>query len=180
MISSARTGTSQVDFNRRRSGVVNPAPDLISGAEMAGAELSLSSVGLASATFSKLFSAEGVVAPLSAGSADARRRPSAEPMSKQIFWSRLKKRSTDRDARFRCAAPALTRSKIIRSKFRAGFMKGSAFVSPVRERPARAEEKVVIFFCGYVSRNIQTSQSKAAISFTKRRSRRGKRLWERN
>src|SRR5207245_7445946 len=98
--------------NRRRSGAVNLAEDF-NGAAMAAAS-SLNSAAPDSAISSKRFLAAGGVVRLSADLAGAKPRPNAEPTSKPIFWSRLKKRCTGRHARFRCVALAQTKSKIIR------------------------------------------------------------------
>src|SRR5438477_297290 len=89
---------------------------------------------------------------------DEKQPPSAERMLKQTLWSRSRKRCTDRPARFRCAAPGPTKSKIIRSKFRAAFTKDSAFAWPARAKPAPAAERVATFFCGCASPSIPIFQ----------------------
>ena len=95
----------------------------------------------ASAIFSKHFSAAAAADLLLADLADAKRLPSAAPMSKRTSWSRLRKHCMVRPAQFRCVEAARTKSKLIRSRFRAVFTKVSEFDWPVREKLARVAER---------------------------------------
>src|SRR6266480_424382 len=155
MTNSARIGIGRADSNRRRNGAHSRrAADFINGAATVAAGFSSNLAELGSAISSRL---------LSADSADVRRLPNVGPMSKQISWSLWKKRSTDQPGQFRCDEPVRTRWKTIRLRFRAGFTKDSESVCAVRAKQVRAAEKVAIFFCACVWRNILTSRSRAAI-----------------
>src|SRR5947207_12932140 len=163
--SSARIGIVRAVFNRRLTGNgkdSNPVADFINGAATA-VEFNSSSTELDSVTFSKLSSAVGGAARLSADLADVRRRRSAAPMSKPTSWSHLKKRCTDRPEQSRCAVLGRIKWRIIRLRSRAAFMKDSESVCAVRAKRARAEEKAAIFFFACAWLDIQIFQSKAAI-----------------
>src|SRR6266480_5491167 len=164
MTNSARIGIGRADSNRRRNGAHSRrAADFINGAATVAAGSSSNLAELGSAISSRLFLAAAAAALLSADSADVRRLPNVGPMSKQISWSLWKKRSTDQPGQFRCDEPVRTRWKTIRLRFRAGFTKDSESVCAVRAKQVRAAEKVAIFFCACVWRNILTSRSRAAI-----------------
>src|SRR5205814_3593628 len=144
----------------------SPAADFIN-TEVPMAESNSNLVEPGLAISSRRFSAAAEADRLSAGSADVRRQPNAGAMSKRTSWSRSKKRSTDRQGRFRYAAPVRTKWKTIRSKFRAASMKASASGWPGKANRDRAAGKAAIYFCESVWRDIPISRLKEAISFTK-------------
>ena len=153
---------SRGDFSRRRNGEDNSlAADFIDGAATTGCNSNL--VELGSAIFSRHFLAEVAVDQLLAASEGVKRQRNAGVTSKRTSWSHSRKRCMDRQERFRCAAPARTKSKIIRSRSRAAFMRVSVSVSPARGKRERAEEKVAIYFCACVWRDIPIFQLKEAI-----------------
>src|SRR6266542_4166566 len=169
-INSALVGTSQADFNRHPVGERSSQAEDFSngnGAVEKMAELNSSLAELGSAIFSRRFSAADAADLLSEDSADARRRPNAAPTWKPTSWSHWKKLFMVRLGQFRCAAPVRTKWKIIRSKSRAAFMKANESAWRVKVKRAYAEGKVAISFCACVWRNIPTSQSRAAIWFTR-------------
>jgi len=127
------------------------------------AELNSNLAELALAISSRRFSAVVGDDLLSADSADVQRQRSAEPMSKPILWSPLRKLSTDRLGPCLCVEPVQTKWKIIRSKFRAVSTRASASGWPGKANRERAGERAVICSCACDSRAIRIFRSRAAI-----------------